>query len=99
MQTNDVVRARIPTDIKRMAAENLSKLGLNLSDAIRLTLFHIAREGKFPFELQVPKSVNMDAMSKEEFEKSLAATFEEEAQGKFQDAEEAFDELLKEPLK
>lgn len=94
-----VVRARIPVDIKNAAVANLRKMGLTTSDLIRLTFFHVAHEGTFPFDLKVPRSVNLDAMTKEEFEQSLTNTFEEEAQGKFQYAEEVFSELRKEPLR
>ena len=94
-----VVRARIPADIKDTAVANLHRMGLTTSDLIRLAFFHVAHEGSLPFKPQVPKSINLNTMSKEEFETSLKVTFEEEAQGKFQDAEEAFAELLKEPLR
>jgi len=94
-----VVRARIPRDIKEAAVANLHRMGLTTSDLIRLAFFHVAHKGTFPFELSVPRSINMDTMSREDFEKSLSATFEEEAQGEFQDAEEAFSELRKEPVR
>lgn len=52
-----------------------------------------------PFELSIPRSFNLDTITKEEFEKTLSGTFEEEARGAFQNAEEVFAELRKEPVK
>jgi len=94
-----IVRARIPSDIKEAAVANLRKMGMTTSDLIRLAFFHIARDEGFPFELTAPRSINLDTMSKEEFEKSLSKTLEEEEQGRFQDAKEAFAELRKESFK
>ena len=33
------------------------------------------------FELSIPRSINLDTMTTEEFEKTLSGTFEEEARG------------------
>lgn len=95
---NCVIRTRMPRD-KEAAVVNLRKMGLTTSDLIRLTFFHVANDGTFPFELSVPRSINMDVMSRKDFENSLSKSFDEEAQEKFQDAEEFFSELRNEPVK
>lgn len=48
------VRARIDTDTKNRAEAALEVMGLSISDAIRLTLTHIADEQRLPFEMKAP---------------------------------------------
>lgn len=55
MSANDVVRARIDSDLKREASEVLARMGLSMSDAVRLMLLRVAREGALPFDVRLPK--------------------------------------------
>ncbi len=62
MAINDVVRARIDAHIKEEAAAVLGAIGLTVSDAVRLLLTRVAREGALPFELLTPNETTIAAM-------------------------------------
>ena len=62
MSTNTVVRARIDSDTKALAAEALKAMGLSMSDAIRLLLLRVAEEKRMPFAVQVPNQPTVEAM-------------------------------------
>jgi len=53
---NSIVRARIDTATKEMAADALAKMGLSISDAIRLLMIRIAHEGRLPFVVKKPNA-------------------------------------------
>jgi DNA-damage-inducible protein J len=59
---NDEVRARINRDIKKKAASILEISGLSNSDACRMILTKIAREGQVPFDLFTPNAETLAAM-------------------------------------
>jgi len=50
------VRARIDPGTKERATEALEKMGLSVSDAIRLLMLRIAEEHRMPFEIKVPNA-------------------------------------------
>jgi DNA-damage-inducible protein J len=56
------VRARIDQETKRGAETVLAAIGLSLSDAIRLMMIRIAREGALPFEPLIPNQETIDAI-------------------------------------
>lgn len=56
------VRARIDSATKRQASKALEKMGLSMSDAIRLLLIRVAEEQKMPFEITVPNAVTKEAI-------------------------------------
>ena len=62
MQLNDVVRARIDRATKEEAEAVLAEIGLTLSDAVRLLLIRVAREGALPFDPFVPNKETIAAM-------------------------------------
>jgi len=62
MSINAVVRARIDENIKEEATIVLEAMGLTTSDAIRIMLTRVAREGALPFELVVPNETTIEAM-------------------------------------
>ena len=62
MSINAVVRARIDENIKEEATIVLEAMGLTTSDAIRIMLTRVAREGALPFELVVPNKTTIKAM-------------------------------------
>ena len=63
MRTADTyVRARIDAATKERAAEALEKMGLSISDAIRLLMLRIADERRLPFEVRVPNETTREAM-------------------------------------
>jgi DNA-damage-inducible protein J len=67
MAATAVVRARIDEKTKRKAAKALKKVGLSVSDAIRLTMVKIAEGQTPPFDLHVPNAETIAAI--EELEK------------------------------
>jgi DNA-damage-inducible protein J len=59
---NDVVRARIDKRTKEEAEAVLAAIGLTVSDAFRLLLIRVAREGALPFDPLVPNEETIAAM-------------------------------------
>src|SRR5512135_1472271 len=59
---NSVVRARIDERTKRQAAAALKKIGLTVSDALRLLLVRVAAEKALPFEPLNPNAETVAAM-------------------------------------
>jgi DNA-damage-inducible protein J len=83
MSSNTVVRARIDSDTKEKATETLARMGLSVSDAIRLLLVRIAADEEFPFPVKTPNAATRAAI------KEL-----EEGKGKrFESAEALFKDL------
>jgi DNA-damage-inducible protein J len=62
MASDQVVRARISADLKQEATEVLDKMGLSVSDAIRMMLVRVAAERALPFDVKVPNQVTQTAM-------------------------------------
>ena len=62
MPANAVVRARIDEQTKKEASAVLAAMGLTVSDAFRIMLTRIAREGALPFEPLVPNATTIEAM-------------------------------------
>jgi DNA-damage-inducible protein J len=56
MATDTVVRARIDGHVKEEATSILNKMGLSVSDAIRMLLIRVAREKALPFDVRVPNA-------------------------------------------
>lgn len=52
MATDQIAQARIDGAIKTAAAEVLGKMGLGISDAIRILLTRIAQDGALPFDMR-----------------------------------------------
>lgn len=50
MAANALIQARIDADIKERAGEVLGNMGLTLSDAVRILLTRVAREGRLPLD-------------------------------------------------
>jgi DNA-damage-inducible protein J len=57
MANNALIQTRIDSDVKEQAAAVLEKMGLTVSDAVRILLTRTAREGSVPMELLVEKQV------------------------------------------
>ena len=53
---DSMIRVRINSEMKEKAAHVLDGMGLTISDAVRMLLVRIAQEGRFPFDLEVPKA-------------------------------------------
>jgi DNA-damage-inducible protein J len=50
MASNAIVQARIDADLKARAVAVLDNMGLTVSDAVRILLTRIAKEGALPFD-------------------------------------------------
>ncbi|MBC7323372.1 MAG: type II toxin-antitoxin system RelB/DinJ family antitoxin [Acetomicrobium sp.] len=57
------IRVRIDSDTKERASKALERMGLSVSDAVRLLLVRIAEDGRFPFDLEVPNARTRKAMT------------------------------------
>ena len=60
--TDSVVRARIDPAVKQKAAKALEKMGLSVSEAIRLLLVRVAAEKRLPFEVMIPNAETKKAL-------------------------------------
>jgi DNA-damage-inducible protein J len=61
--SDSYVRARIDTSTKKRAAGALEKMGLSVSDAIRLLMFRVAEERCLPFDVKVPNAKTRKAIA------------------------------------
>ena len=73
MPANAVVRARIEEKIKKRASSVLKTMGLTASDAFRMMMIRIAREGALPFDPLIPNKETIAAIR--EAEKGGLASF------------------------
>jgi DNA-damage-inducible protein J len=62
MASNAVVRARIDEVVKEEATHVLDRMGLSVSDAIRMLMIRIAREKAIPFDMRIPNVETRTAM-------------------------------------
>jgi DNA-damage-inducible protein J len=62
MSVDSTVRARIDSATKHKASKALEKMGLSVSDAIRLLLVRVAQEKRLPFEVKVPNAATRKAI-------------------------------------
>ncbi|TXN78594.1 type II toxin-antitoxin system RelB/DinJ family antitoxin [Methylobacterium sp. WL8] len=59
---NALVQTRIDPALKEEAATVLAAMGLTVSEAVRLMLTRVAREGTLPFEPLIPDEATIAAM-------------------------------------
>ena len=57
-----MVHIRVDTKVKAKAAKSLAKMGLTVSDAVRLLLTRVAAEEAMPFEIKVPNRETREAI-------------------------------------
>ena len=57
-----IIRSRIDPAIKEEASRLLQKMGLTMSDAIRLFLHRVIADKGLPFEVKTPKEATMAAV-------------------------------------
>jgi len=57
-----MVHIRLDEKVKKRAAKTLSKMGLSVSDAVRILLVRVAAEKALPFEVKVPNKATVKAM-------------------------------------
>lgn len=78
-----MVHVRVDEQVKEEAAATLAKMGLSVSDAVRMMLMRIAAEKTLPFEVRIPNSETHSALQ--------AAERQEGA--RFESPEELFGDL------
>jgi DNA-damage-inducible protein J len=59
---SSMVHIRVDQKVKAKAAKTLSKMGLTISDAVRLLLTRVAAEKALPFEVRVPNRETLAAI-------------------------------------
>ena len=59
---NDVVRARIPKEVKEEASAILEAQGLTVSDAVRMMLVRVVAEKALPFDPLIPNDETIEAI-------------------------------------
>ena len=80
-----MIHVRIDETVKAQATEALEKMGLSVSDAVRVLLTRIAAEQALPFQLKVPNATTLAAIQEVETGNLLS----------FSSASALFDELEK----
>ncbi|MBL4910941.1 MAG: type II toxin-antitoxin system RelB/DinJ family antitoxin [Alteromonadaceae bacterium] len=61
----EMVRARVSSQLKNDSEQVLQKLGMNVSDAIRIFLTQVSLRNEFPIELKVPNKITLNAFAEE----------------------------------
>jgi len=69
-----MIHVRVDEDLKARASDTLEKMGLSLSDAVRLLLTRIAAEQALPFEVRVPNAETLASMKQAEQGEVLRAS-------------------------
>jgi DNA-damage-inducible protein J len=57
-----MVHIRVDTKVKAKAAKTLAKMGLTVSDAVRILLTRVAAEQAMPFDIRVPNRETREAI-------------------------------------
>jgi DNA-damage-inducible protein J len=62
MAATEMIHVRVEKRIKTQAAKTLAKMGLSVSDAVRVLLMRVVEEKALPFEVKVPNRATAAAM-------------------------------------
>lgn len=57
-----MVHVRVDEKVKTKAAATLAKMGISVSDAVRMMLVRVAAEKALPFEVRTPNATTVKAM-------------------------------------
>jgi DNA-damage-inducible protein J len=57
-----MVHVRVDQKTKQRAAKALARMGISVSDAVRMLLGRVAAEKALPFDVKVPNEVTVKAM-------------------------------------
>lgn len=60
--TTTMVHVRVDERTKEKAAKTLSRMGISVSDAVRMLLIRVAAEKALPFEVRVPNATTVKAL-------------------------------------
>lgn len=92
MEKSATVSLRIDPVLKEESETFLKKMGLSMTSAVTMFLNQMLYEQAIPFKPCLPKEVNADLMTGDEFKKALMDSYEKGINGKVIDAK---DVLLK----
>jgi DNA-damage-inducible protein J len=62
MAATSMVHVRVDEKVKVKASATLAKMGISVSDAVRMMLIRVADEKALPFDVRVPNSTTVKAM-------------------------------------
>ena len=62
MASTTMVHVRVDETVKERASATLAKMGISVSDAVRMMLVRVADEKALPFDVRVPNSRTVKAM-------------------------------------
>lgn len=62
MAATTMVHVRVDEAVKEKASATLAKMGISVSDAVRMMLIRVADEKALPFEVRVPNPTTVKAM-------------------------------------
>lgn len=62
MPATTMVHVRVDEKVKERASTALAKMGISVSDAVRMLLVRVAAEKALPFEVRVPNAATVKAM-------------------------------------
>lgn len=62
MAATSMVHVRVDERVKEKASATLAKMGISVSDAVRMMLVRVADEKALPFEVRVPNVTTVKAM-------------------------------------
>ncbi|MCX6622394.1 MAG: type II toxin-antitoxin system RelB/DinJ family antitoxin [Acidobacteria bacterium] len=57
-----MVHVRVDQKTKQQAAKTLARMGISVSDAVRMLLVRVAAEKALPFDVKVPNATTVKAM-------------------------------------
>jgi len=63
MPATTMVHVRVDEKVKEEASATLAKMGISVSDAVRMMLVRVATEKALPFEVRVPNAATVKAMT------------------------------------
>lgn len=61
-----MIHVRVDEDLKTRATEALSKMGMTVSEAVRVLLVRVASDQAFPFQIKVPNAATRAAMESDD---------------------------------
>jgi DNA-damage-inducible protein J len=62
MRSTTVIHVRVDQKVKEAASEALAKLGMSMSEAIRIMLARVVAEKALPFEIRIPNAATVKAI-------------------------------------
>jgi DNA-damage-inducible protein J len=62
MPSTTMIHVRVDQTVKEVASATLAKLGMSMSDAIRIMLARVAAEKALPFDIRIPNAATVKAI-------------------------------------